>query len=669
MTITDRITGARAYLAKLPVAVAGQGGHPATYRVASILANGFDLPWDDAWMLLTEFNARCSPPWSEKELRHKLNDAYVKPHERPKGWLVAGKERRVGSNGRFVFDPKRVAELADTQTPFTTADVLLWCFKDDEVVCITNEAGQTEDGKWFPASKGIFLTRAEWIAKFFAPGAVGAGKFGPSESGAWIRINPFAKDDFSGTDGSVSAYRHVLVEFDKKPKDEQVAIFQQSNLPISLLVDSGGKSVHAWVKVDATSKEQWEERRNAVYEYLADHEPDPQNKNPSRWSRLGGVMRGEREQKIVAFGIGAEDWDAFVAWRESQDFPEEISTETLENYDVLNDPNTVIDDENTLVGHGRWLQRGGSLLITAQSGIGKSSFAMQMAMSWACGRELFGIPPKRPLRIGIVQAEGDVGDMAESYQGVFSGMRLKDEEKTLVRSNLRFFNESSKRGKDIIDLTRKIVVRHKLDMVVLDPLMAYIGGNINDNVDCTDFCRGLLEPMLKETGCVAILIHHEGKPKAQEVKDGQTMSDQMYSGIGSSELVNYVRAVINIRRESKDQPVFSFNLTKRGKKAGMRTPDGRSTLSLKLKHADDRVFWEVAPLAGGFELLKVGQQYRHFESKPKISRGAFIEELISDHKLARDQAEALIKALVTNGIMEPRKVGAALYYQGTKYDS
>ena len=56
----------------------------------------------------------------------------------------------------------------------------------------------------------------------------------------------------------------------------------------------------------AETKEQWEERRNAVYEYLADHEPDPQNKNPSRWSRLGGVMRGDKEQKIVAFGIGAE---------------------------------------------------------------------------------------------------------------------------------------------------------------------------------------------------------------------------------------------------------------------------------------------------------------------------------------------------------------------------
>lgn len=660
MTAQDRISGARAYLAKLPAAVSGAGGHPATYRAASILANGFDLPWNDAWELLQEWNkSHCSPPWSDKDLRHKLNDAFVRPHERPKGWLVAGKERAVGANGRFIFDPTRITAMVEAQTPMTPADVLLNCFKDEDVICITNDAGQTEDGKWFPASKGIFLTRAEWITKFFGPGAVGAAKFAGTESGAWIRINPFAKDDFTGTDGAVSSYRHVLVEFDKKPKDEQLAIFQQSNLPISLLVDSGGKSIHAWVRVDAESKAQWEERRNTVYEYLSDHEPDPQNKNPSRWSRLGGIMRGDKEQKIIAFKVGAEDWDAFIAWREGQDFPDEIRTDALETYDTRNDPNHVI-------GHGRYLCRGGSLLVTGQSGIGKSSFVMQMATSWAVGRELFGIPVIRPLRIGVIQAECDMGDLAEAFQGVSSGMSLSAEERTLCRENLRFFTEASKTGKDFVDLCRKIIVRLKLDVLVADPLLSYVGGDLSKQEVCSYFLRNLVQPVLQETGCIMVFIHHEGKPKPQEVRDGQTISDQMYSGIGSSELVNWARAIINVRRESKELPVFSFNLTKRGKLAGMRTPDGKPTVSLKLKHADDKVLWEIAPLAGGFELLKVGQQYAHFATKPSISRKALIDELMEDHKLQRDQAEALIKALITNGVMEPKKVGPALYYQGTK---
>jgi hypothetical protein len=270
--------------------------------------------------------------------------------------------------------------------------------------------------------------------------------------------------------------------------------------------------------------------------------------------------------------------------------------------------------------------------------------------------------------MGLFQSEGDIGDMAESFQGIHSSMRLSVQEKALCKENLKFFIESSKMGKEFIDQVRKVIVRHKLDIVVLDPITAFMGDDINEGKAVNHWCRVLLDPMLKETGCAAILVHHEGKPKAKEVTDGQTFSDLMYSGTGSAHLVNYVRAVLNIRRESKDKPVFSFNLTKRGEKAGMRTIDGKPTLTIKLKHADDRVFWEMAPMVDGFELLKVGQQYQHFSSKPIISRKALLDELTRDYNLQMPQAESLIKALVTNGIMRPKKVGPSLFYEGTKCD-
>lgn len=659
MTLQDRISGARAYLAKLPAAVSGQGGHPATYRAASILAHGFDLAWDDAWALLNEWNrSHCSPPWSERELRHKLNDAYVRPHDRPKGWLK-GRERSVGANGRMVFDAKRIAETVLGETPISTGDFLLAAFKDDDFVCITNEAGQSDDGRFFPASKGIFLSRSEWINKFFAPGANGKSHFEGTEQGAWVRINPFKPDDVSGTDSGISEWRHVLVEFDTRPKEEQISIFHQSNLPITALIDSGGKSVHAWVRVDAPDRATWEQRRDAVYEFLADYEPDPQNKNPSRWSRLGGVERGEKMQRVIALRLGAGDWDEWVGWKDGQDLPSEIRTDFLESYDVENDPNHII-------GHGRWLCRGSSLLITGQSGIGKSSFTMQMACSFAVGRELFGIPTKRPLRIGVVQAENDSGDLAEAYRGVTSAMELTQTERALLHENLRFYTETSRTGKDFADMIRKIVVRQRLDMIICDPLLSYIGGDLSKQEVASHFLRNLCGPILSDTGVILCFTHHEGKPKPKEVTDGQTISDMAYSGLGSSELVNWARAIINIRRESKDLPIFSFNLTKRGKLAGMRTLDGKQTLSLKLRHAEGKVLWEMAPLMPKFELLKVGTQYSHFASKPMTARVALLKELETDYSLQRDQAEAVIKALVTNAIMEPRKVGAAIFYVGTK---
>jgi hypothetical protein len=42
--------------------------------------------------------------------------------------------------------------------------------------------------------------------------------------------------------------------------------------------------------------------------------------------------------------------------------------------------------------------------------------------------------------------------------------------------------------------------------------------------------------------------------------------------------------------------------------------------------------------------------------------------LTGEHNLQFAQAESLIKAMVTNAILRPRKVGAALYYEGTKVD-
>ncbi|MHB8419130.1 MAG: bifunctional DNA primase/polymerase [Myxococcales bacterium] len=71
-----RVRRARAYLGRLPSAVSGSGGHAATWTAALALVQGFALPADVALALLAEdFNPRCLPPWSERELRHKVESA------------------------------------------------------------------------------------------------------------------------------------------------------------------------------------------------------------------------------------------------------------------------------------------------------------------------------------------------------------------------------------------------------------------------------------------------------------------------------------------------------------------------------------------------------------------------------------------------------------------
>lgn len=64
------------YLAAMPPAVSGAGGHSATLTAASAMVNGFALPHEEAYgLLLEQYNPRCEPPWSEPDLRRKVSEA------------------------------------------------------------------------------------------------------------------------------------------------------------------------------------------------------------------------------------------------------------------------------------------------------------------------------------------------------------------------------------------------------------------------------------------------------------------------------------------------------------------------------------------------------------------------------------------------------------------
>lgn len=77
-----------AYLSAMPRAISGSAGHSQTFAAATALVHGFGIEPDRALAILqSEYNPRCQPPWSDRELQHKVNQAATKPHDRPFGWL------------------------------------------------------------------------------------------------------------------------------------------------------------------------------------------------------------------------------------------------------------------------------------------------------------------------------------------------------------------------------------------------------------------------------------------------------------------------------------------------------------------------------------------------------------------------------------------------------
>ena len=87
------IERARKYLERMPASVSGSGGHNAAFHAACVLVLGFGLNKSEALVLMSEFNHRCQPPWSERELEHKINSADKQAGER--GFLRDATQERL----------------------------------------------------------------------------------------------------------------------------------------------------------------------------------------------------------------------------------------------------------------------------------------------------------------------------------------------------------------------------------------------------------------------------------------------------------------------------------------------------------------------------------------------------------------------------------------------
>jgi hypothetical protein len=269
------------------------------------------------------------------------------------------------------------------------------------------------------------------------------------------------------------------------------------------------------------------------------------------------------------------------------EIPREISVRNLNEF--------AITEENhggSLIGK-RWLCRGGALLLAAPTGIGKSSFATQAAIQFALGRPHFGIAPVGKLRVLIIQAENDDGDISEMRDGIFRGLELTGEQQIEACQRIQVVCESTLTGMDFVALVAELVAKHKPDLIIVDPLFAYLGDSVCEQRAVSAFLRNGLNPILQEHGCALILVHHTNKPKSGKEKPDWQAGDFAYLGAGTAELANWARAVVVIRSIGSHS-VFEVILAKRGRRAGLVDDEGNPRYSFHIKHGSPGICWELA---------------------------------------------------------------------------
>ena len=268
--------------------------------------------------------------------------------------------------------------------------------------------------------------------------------------------------------------------------------------------------------------------------------------------------------------------------------PQRMDFDYLLTADRKNDPNNILGN--------RWLCKGGSLLIVGQSGTGKSSLMMQAAVHWALGRDFFGITPVKPLRSIILQAENDALDCGESLQDVVAGAYLDSAEIAQLKEHLAIYRDTVSTGTTFTAALKALIIEHKADIVFVDPLLSFAGIDVSDQEQASKFLRHDLAPILLETGAVLVAMHHTGKPKSSSDKEGHTVADLAYAGLGSSEFTNYFREVAVLFRCQGEEPIYKFGLTKRRGRADLKDAQGLFKSEIYIRHAAQKgvIRWEYS---------------------------------------------------------------------------
>lgn len=351
-------------------------------------------------------------------------------------------------------------------------------------------------------TKGVYSKTAgeliEEINKYKDDLGFAIGDYNP-EVGAWVRFNPL--DGQGVKNDNVTDYRYALVESDTTDIARQNAILRKLELPIAMLVHSGGKSLHAIVRIEANSLQQYKERVDYLYDVCLQNglEIDRQNRNPSRLSRLPGIERNGHKQFIVDQHIGKKTWTEWQEWIESvnDDLPDPESLA-----DVWND----MPEKAPELIHGV-LRQGHKMLLSGASKAGKSFMLIELSIALAEGKEWLGWPCEQG-KVLYVNMELDQSSAFHRFKDVYEAMGV-------APNNLHNIDVWNLRGKTapMDKLAPKLIRRAEKQnyiAVIIDPIYKVLTGDENSAEDMAHFTNQF-DKIASELKSAVIYCHHHSK--------------------------------------------------------------------------------------------------------------------------------------------------------------
>lgn len=374
-------------------------------------------------------------------------------------------------------------------------------FEPDEYVAYVTESFMAADRRR-PAKGSWTRTAGQLITELDACGGdLGkvVGDCDP-EVGAWICFNPV--DGTGRKDANITAYRYALVECDNMELGKQQAIIKQLELPCAALVYSGGKSVHAIVKVDAPDYAEYRKRVDYLYSACQKNglTIDQQNRNPSRLSRMPGIPRGDKRQVLLETNIGRSCWDEWRDWLEAE-------TDDSPDKENLGDFFDDLPPQQDPLIEGV-LRKGDKMLLAGPSKAGKSFALIELCVCIAEGVPWLGHFPCAQGKVLYVNLELNRSSCFRRFKDIYTALNLPPKQ---VRSidiwNLR--GESMPLDK----LAPRLIRRAKKEgyiAVVIDPIYKILTGDENNAEQMAKFCNQF-DVICRALDCAVIYCHHHSK--------------------------------------------------------------------------------------------------------------------------------------------------------------
>lgn len=417
-----------------------------------------------------------------------------------RGWKPP--ERTFGFNDVIEYDGE-IEELTPAEQNILFLETL---FRPDDIIGYVTEF---RDGN---PTKGIYNRSCGEILESLEkhPEDLGA-TYGDNDRscGALIHINPLNGNGVKNTD--VSDYRYVLVECDDLALKEQERLLRESGIPIATLTYSGGKSLHAVVRINAENQNDYANRVETLFNYLqgCGIPVDTATKNAGRMTRLPGMLRKGKLQRLIGVNIGAKSYEEWL--KSTGELPPfSYSCDHVHSLPPLED--------ELIAGV---LRQGHKMLIAGPSKAGKSFLLMELSIALSEGGTWLGFKCKKS-KVLYVNFEISARSCYHRIAKIYNELGIYSYERVLGIYNLR---GKARAIDEMVPELISLIKREKFEVVVLDPLYKILGQRDENSAGDMALLCNQFDKIATETGASVIYCHHhskgaQGGKKAQDRNSG-----------------------------------------------------------------------------------------------------------------------------------------------------